>query len=145
MKNTARQVSPTSTSTASVRAPRSRVLRIELTEFIRDTDLVVRQTERMDLYDEQSAWGGARGRADDAFEGTARGHRGLTAPGAPPVRAVAHRGRPPRRDRQVHAVPAGVRRRQSQPGDAVGDLRRAGRAVLPAARPAAPAHPGHPG
>src|SRR5713226_5079646 len=133
MKNTARQVSPTSISTASASTPRSRVLRIELMEFILNTDPVVRQTERMDLYDEQSAWDGARGGADRAVEGAAGGHRGLTAPGAPPVRAVAHRSRPPGRDRQVHAVPAGVRRRQSQPGDAVGHLCRAGRAVLPAA------------
>jgi len=45
---TARHVSAISPRTA-----RSRVLHIELTEFILDTKPVVRQTERIDLYDEQ--------------------------------------------------------------------------------------------
>src|SRR2546429_8935794 len=119
MKNTARQVRPMSVSTL-----RPRVLYIERMEFILNTSTIVRQTERIDLYDEQSIRKGAAG-----------GHRGLATPGAAPVRAVAHRAGRPGRDRQVHAVPAGVGARQPQPGDAVGDLRRAGRAVLPAGRP----------
>src|SRR5207248_11163229 len=120
MKNTARQVRPISAS-----ARRSRVRHIERMNYILNTYPVVRQTEWIDLYDERSV-----------REGAAGGHRGLAAPGAAPDRAVAHRGGPPGRDRQVHAVPAGVRHRQSERGDAMGDLRRAGRAVLPAARPA---------
>src|SRR5882762_4703872 len=106
MKNTARQVRPMSDSTR-----RSMVLYIERMYFILNTYTVVRQTEWIDLYDEQSV-----------RQGPAGGHRGLAAPGAPPVRAVAHRGRPPGRGRQVHAVPAGIGHRQPQPGDAVGDL-----------------------
>src|SRR6185437_1110937 len=129
MKNTATQVRPTSASTR-----RSRVRHIERMKYILNTQTTVRQTERIDLYDEHSV-----------REGTARAHRGLAAPGAAPDRAVAHRGGAPGRDRQVHAVPAGVRDREPQRGDAVGDLRRAGRAVLPAGRPAPAAHPGDPG
>src|ERR1051326_1833288 len=129
MKNTATQVSPMSASPR-----RSRVRHIERMKYILNTYTAVRQTERIDLYDEHSV-----------REGTAGGHRGLAAPGAAPDRVVAHRGGPPGRDRQVHAVPAGVRDRQSQRGDALGDLRRTGRAVLPAARPAPAVHPGDPG
>src|SRR5436309_113894 len=103
MKNTARQVRPMSASTL-----RSRVLYIERMEFILNSQTMVRQTERIDLYDEQSV-----------REGAAGGHRGLAAPGAAPGRAVAHRGGAPGRDRQVHAVPAGVGYRQPQRGDAV--------------------------
>src|SRR6266568_4702265 len=107
MKTTARQVSPMSASPR-----RSRVRHIERTKYILNTSTPVRQTERIDLYDERPV-----------REGAAGGHRGLAAPGAAPVRAVAHRGGAPRRDRQVHAVPAGVGRRKPQPGDAVGNLR----------------------
>src|ERR1700751_5728222 len=128
MKNTARKVSPMSASPR-----RSRVRHIERMKYILNTYTVVRQTERIDLYDEHPV-----------REGTAGGHRGLAAPGAPPDRAIAHRGGPPGRDRQVHAVPAGIGNRQSQRGDAMGDLRRAGRAVLPAARPAPAAYPADP-
>src|SRR6516225_12132901 len=106
MKKTARQVSPMSASTR-----RSRVRHIERMKYILNTHPVVRQTERIDLYDEPSV-----------REGAARGHRGLAAPGAAPDRAVADRGGPPGRDRQVHPVPAGIRDRQPQRGDAVGDL-----------------------
>src|SRR6478609_6017724 len=134
MKNTARQVSPMSASPR-----RSRVRHIERMKYILNTYTAVRQTERIDLYDEPPI--GKHG----VREGAAGGHRGLAAPGAAPDRALAHRGGPPGRDRQVHAVPAGVGDRQSQRGDAMGDLRRAGRAVLPAARPAPAAYPGDPG
>ena len=129
MKNTARQVSPMSASPR-----RSRVRHIERTKYILNTYTTVRQTERIDYMTNTRV-----------REGAAGGHRGLAAPGAAPDRAVAHRGGPPGRDRQVHALPAGVRDRQPQRGDAVGDLRRAGRAVLPSARPAPAAHPGDPG
>jgi len=47
MNDTARQV-----SAMSRRTPRSRVLHTELMVFILDTIIVVRQTERLDLYDE---------------------------------------------------------------------------------------------
>src|SRR2546423_746316 len=128
MKNTARQGQPKSDSTR-----RSMVLYIERMYFILNTYTMVRQTERIGLYDEQSAG-----------EGAAGAHRGLAAPGAAPDRAVAYRGGAPGRDRQVHPVPAGVRHWQPQPGNAVGYLRRAGRALLPAGRPAAAADPGDP-
>src|ERR1700751_6052252 len=107
MKNTARKVSPMSASPR-----RSRVRHIERMKYILNTQTTVRQTERIDLYDERSV-----------REGTARVHRGLPAPGAAPDGDVAHRGGAPGRDRQVHTVPARVRDRQSQRGDVVGDLR----------------------
>src|SRR5438477_12276071 len=102
MKNTATQVRPTSASTR-----RSRVRHIERMKYILNTQTTVRQTERIDLYDEHPV-----------REGTARAHRGLAAPRAAPDRAVAHRGRPPGRARQGHAVPTAVRDRQSQRRDA---------------------------
>ena len=155
MNQTARQA-----SAMSRRVPPVRVLYIEPMEFIMNTDPVVRQSEQSTDMPNPAApraaatslladFGGSGGfggfGGTGPFGSAARAHRGVAAPGTPPDRAHADRGRPAGRHRQVHAVPAGVGRRQPQPGDAVGHLRGAGRPVLPAAGPAAAARPGDPG
>src|ERR1700740_1722746 len=107
MNQTARQA-----RAMSRRVPPDRVLYIELTEFIMNTDPGVRQSERMDDMPNHAA-GDATGAPLE-----------LTAPARTPAdRAFAARGGPPRGDRQVHTVPAGVGHRQPEPGDALGHLR----------------------
>ena len=97
-----------------------------------NTTLFVRQGEFRDRWSEQDDDGAGRGPP------AAGPHSGVDPQRARACRAVPIRAGQIRRDREVHAVPAGVRHGQPEPGDAVGAERRAGRSVQPAGGPSAP-------
>src|SRR5215813_10395213 len=137
----ARHTSPISRSSGrssagpgpAAQAPLPTVRQNERTAVIMNTWRLVRQHEQVTGIT-NSRWepthGGTGRPAPD------RPHRGLDPPRARAHRAVAVRAGQKRRCREVHAVTAGVRHRQPEPGDALGAERGPGRAVQPPGRPA---------